>query len=49
LGADSSIVSRIEVDMTMKIATAIAVVTALSTALGILITVLAVSLMTTYI
>ena len=49
LGADSSIVSRIEVDMTMKIATALAVVTALSTALGVLITVLAVSLMTTYI
>ena len=48
LGADSSIVSRIEVDMTMKIATALAVVTALSTALGVLITVLAGTLMTTY-
>ncbi len=49
IGGHSSIVSRIEVDMTMKIAAALAVVTALSTALGVLITVLAVTVMTTYI
>ncbi len=49
IGADSSIISRLEVDMTMKIATELAVVTALSTALGVLITVLAGTLMTTYI